>query len=263
MCNFKPMLPNGFLFTTPLDIFVAFFVAVLVGLSKGGLGGTMAILGVAVLSLIIPPVQAAGILLPLLLVMDFIGLAAWWGRWDLRMVGVMLPGAIVGVAVGWLTAALVSDAVVRLVIAGIALGYLVSYVVARRRATITPRPQHTGRATFWAFLAGYGSFVAHSGGPAYQVYAMPLRAAPAIFTGTSTLFFTLVNIAKLVPYTALGQFDTTNLVTSATLMPVAAVSTLAGAAIVRRMRAEVFYPLMHALLLILALKLLWDGLHGL
>ncbi len=257
------MLPAGFLFTTPTDIAVAFLVAILVGLSKGGLGGTMAILGVATLSLIIPPVQAAGILLPLLLVMDFIGIWAWWRRWDLRMVATMLPGAVAGVAVGWLTAALVSDAAVRLVIAAIALGYLASYMIARRRRNVTPRPQHAGRATFWAFLSGYGSFVAHSGGPAYQVYAMPLRAAPAIFTGTSTLFFTLVNLVKLIPYAALGQFDTTNLVTSATLMPVAAVATFAGAAIVRRMRAEVFYPIMHALLFLLALKLLWDGLRGL
>lgn len=257
------MLPDAFLFTTPSDIAVAVFVAILVGLSKGGLGGAMAILGVATMSLIIPPVQAAGILLPILLVMDFVGLWAWWGRWDMRMVWMMLPGGILGVILGWATATLISDAAVRLVIAAIALGYLASYIAARRRADTAPREQHAGRATFWATLTGYGSFVAHAGGPAYQVYAMPLRAAPAIYTGTSTLIFTVINVAKLPPYAALGQLDASNLVTSAVLMPIAAAATLAGAAIVRRLSAEFFYPFMHVILLILALKLLWDGVTGL
>ena len=123
------MLPQGFVFTDPLSITVAICVAVLVGLSKGGLGGAMAIMGVALLSLVTSPLQATGILLPILLVMDGIAMWAWWRRWDLSMVLMMLPGGIIGVAVGWFTAAMVSDAVVRLMIGGIAAVYLVLYVL--------------------------------------------------------------------------------------------------------------------------------------
>ncbi len=257
------MWPADFPFTTPTTIAVAILVAVMVGLSKGGLGGTMAIIGVAILAMIMPPVQAAGILLPILIVMDFVGCWIWRGKWDLGMIRSMLPAAILGVGVGWLTAAFVSDAAVRLIIGAIAAGYLVTYARSLTGAETPPKEQNPRAASFWGLLSGYGSFVAHAGGPAYQVYAMPLKATPVVFTSTSTLFFTLVNLVKLVPYAALGQFGGANLLASAVLMPIAAIATLAGAALVRRMSAAVFYPILHLMLLVLTIKLVWDGIAGL
>jgi len=254
---------QGFVFTDPLSISVAIFVAILVGLSKGGLGGAMAILGVAILSLVIPPVQAAGILLPILLVMDFIGCWVWRKHWDLAMVWALLPAGIVGVVVGWALATVVSDAVVRLIVGSIAVVYLFTYLRGLIGATPPPRQPNRLRGSFWSFLAGYTSFVAHAGGPAYQIYTMPLRVAPTVYTATSTLFFTLVNLAKMPPYAALGQLGPDNLVTSAVLMPVAAVATVSGAWLVRRIPMHVFYPFMHLMLALVAAKLLWDGWHGL
>jgi uncharacterized membrane protein YfcA len=69
----------------------------------------------------------------------------------------------------------------------------------------------------------------------------------------------VVNAVKLVPYFALGELDTSNLTAAAILMPVAAVATVAGAAMIKRMRAEVFYPIVYALIFLLSLKLIWDG----
>ena len=257
------MWSDKIIFDDAFSLTVAFFVAALVGLSKGGLGGTMAIIGVAVMSLIIPPIQAAAILLPILLIMDVIACWIWRGRWDTGMVMMLLPAGVLGVAFGWTTAAWVSDAVVRLIIGGMAMGYLLYYLYGLRGPPRAARKQDIKRGSFWSFFAGYGSFVAHSGGPAYQVYAMPLRASPAVFTATSTLFFAIINVAKTVPYAALGQFDTGNLITSLMLMPVAGLATFAGAAVVKRLRAEVFYPLMHVMLLLVTLKLIWDGVQGL
>ena len=54
----------------------------LVGLSKGGFGGAMALLGVPLMSLVMPPVQAAAILLPILIIMDVVSLWAWRGNHD-------------------------------------------------------------------------------------------------------------------------------------------------------------------------------------
>ncbi len=249
-------------FSTPPHIALAIVTAICVGLSKGGLGGTLAILGVAMLAFIMPPVQAAAIMLPILLVMDFVACWIWRGTWDRAMVRMMLPAAIAGVAFGWATAAYVSDDLVRLIIGGIALGYLAFYLHGLRGTPPPPRAANPMKASFWGFWAGYGSFVAHAGGPAYQVYAMPLRAAPVVFTGTSTLFFTIVNIVKTLPYAALGQFDATNLASSLVLMPFAAVSTFAGAFIVKRLPMGVFYGVLHVMLALIAAKLLWDGFTG-
>jgi uncharacterized membrane protein YfcA len=108
-------------------------------------------------------------------------------------------------------------------------------------------------------VTGFTSFVAHAGGPPYQVYALPLRQAPTLFVGTSVIFFAVVNTVKLVPYFMLGQFDGTNLAASAVLMPLAPLATLAGAWIVRRMKPDIFYPVMYGLVMVVGLKLIWDG----
>lgn len=93
--------------------------------------------------------------------------------------------------------------------------------------------------------------------------ALPIRLDPKVLSGTAAIFFAATNALKLVPYFALGQFDTANLTASAVLMPLAPLSTIAGAWLVRRMRPETFYPFTYATVAVVALKLLWDGIVGL
>ena len=98
----------------------------------------------------------------------------------------------------------------------------------------------------------FTSFVAHVGGPPFQVYALPIRLDPKVLSGTAAIFFAATNALKLVPYFALGQFDTANLTASAVLMPLAPLSTMAGAWLVRRMRPEIFYPFTYATVAVVA-----------
>ena len=125
----------------------------------------------------------------------------------------------------------------------------------RSRATASP-------PSFWGTVAGFTSFVAHVGGPPYQVYTLPLGLDPKVFTGTSVIFFAITNAVKLVPYFALGQFDATNLEASAVLMPIAPLATLAGAFVVRRMRPQIFYPFSYITVGLVAVKLVWDSAAG-
>ena len=250
-------------FQDPLAIAAALVSAMIIGLAKGGLSG-VGVLAVPVMSLVISPVQAAGIILPILLASDAVSVWTWWKTWDwatFRMM--MLPGALLGVALGWATAAFVSDDAVRLVVGTIAIAFVLRWLTQGSAARDRIVPPHHGRASFWGGLAGYTSFIAHAGGPPYQVYTMPLKMDPRTYTGTNVAFFTTVNVLKVIPYFALGQFDTTNLATSAWLTPVAIVFTLVGAWIIRRMRAEVFYPVTYGLVALVGCKLIWDGLHGL
>ena len=54
--------------------------------------------------------------------------------------------------------------------------------------------------------------------------------------------------------------DTTNLSASAILMPVAPIATLAGAWLVRRLRASIFYGFTYSMMFLVAIKLIYDGL---
>lgn len=232
---------------------------ILVGLSKGGFGGATALMGVPLMALVMPPVQAAAIMLPVLIVMDIATLWNWRGYRDSRLLYSMLPGALMGIGIGWLTAAIVTDGMVRLIVGLVALLFAFRYVQARVTRTEQVSSPNVVRGLFWATVAGFTSFVAHAGGPPYQIYTLPLRQDPKIYTGTSVLFFAVVNAVKLVPYFFLGQFDATNMAASIALVPVAIGATFIGAWIVRRMKPELFYPFMYAMVFLVALKLIWDG----
>ena len=249
-------------FDDPGTLMAMALAAMLVGLAKGGLAG-LGVMAVPVLALALPPVQAAGILLPILCLTDLAATWTWWGTWSRRTLMAMLPGAMLGIGVGWLTAALVSDAAVRLIVGGIAVAFVARWLVARRGGPAPARPESAVPAALWGSLAGYTSFVAHAGGPPFSVYAMPLGMSPRMLTGTSVAFFTAVNYAKLLPYAALGQLGGANLAASALMAPVAVGFTWVGAVAIRRMRAEVFYPFTYAMTALVGLKLLWDGAAGL
>ncbi|MDN2565336.1 sulfite exporter TauE/SafE family protein [Aquibium sp. A9E412] len=251
------------LLTDPLFYAAAVPAVVLVGLSKGGFGGATALLGVPLMALVVSPVQAAAILLPILIVMDLVSLWTWRGYRDGRTLAIMLPGAMVGIGIGWLTAALVTSAMVRLIVGVVTLLFFLRWARERLAGGGRAASHSPARGLWWSTVSGFTSFVAHAGGPPYQVYTLPLRHDPRVYTGTSVIYFAVVNAVKVVPYMALGQFDATNLSASLVLVPVAPLATLAGAWLVRRMRAAVFYPFMYAMVLIVALKLIYDGVGAL
>ena len=236
----------------------------LVGLSKGGFGGSMGFVGVPLMSLVMPPLQAAAILLPIMIVMDGVALWTWRRVFDRRTLTFMLPGAMAGIALGWMLASFVTVSGIRLSVGAVALVFVGRWLWETyvRRAAFR-RGHSPVRATLWSSVAGFTSFVAHVGGPPFQIYVLPLGLDPKIMTGTSVIFFAVTNAVKLIPYFALGQFDATNLTVSAALLPIAPASTLLGAFLVRRMAPSVFYPFTYALVGLIALKLVFDGLSDL
>jgi uncharacterized membrane protein YfcA len=236
----------------------------LVGLSKGGFGGGIGFVGVPLMALVMPPVQAAAILLPILCLMDVAAVWTWWGVYDRRTLADMLPGAVLGIGLGWLTAALVTQEAVRLIVGAVALVFVLRWVYTQLRHGAEHRASPNRiAAAFWGSVSGFTSFVAHVGGPPFQVYALPIRLDPKVLSGTTAIFFAITNALKLIPYFALGQFDAANLTASLVLMPVAPLATMAGAWLVRRMRPAVFYPFTYATVGIVAVKLLWDSIAGL
>jgi uncharacterized membrane protein YfcA len=254
----------GFALPDPIFFAAAVPAVALVGLSKGGLGGAFALIGVPLLALVVSPIDAAAIFLPILIVMDVVALYAWRKFNDRKLLLMFLPGGMIGVALGWATSALVPPDALRFVIALSMIIFAGRYFYQtygpRAREPIVAAGHRWGPAMFWGTLCGYGSFVAHAGGPPFQIYALPMKLDPKNYTGASVRFFALVNAIKIIPYVALGALDTRNLATSITLLPVALVTTMAGAFIVKRMKPDAFYPLAYGLGLLASIKLLWDAL---
>jgi hypothetical protein len=231
---------------------------VLIGLSKGGFASGIGMLGTPLVALVASPVEAAAILLPVLLAMDAVGLWTWRSLCTWRVVRQMLPGALLGTLFGWATAAMVSDAVIRILLGVISITFAFNQMAAgwlKRR----PARESAVKANLWGALAGYTSFVAHAGAPPFQAYVLPLGVDRLAFAGTSAVFFAIVNVAKVPPYFALGQFTADNLLRSFVLAPFAIAGTLAGVWLVHRVSDRFFFGLTYAAMLVVGAKLIIDG----
>jgi uncharacterized protein len=244
---------------------LAVVTVAIVALSKSGLLGSLGMVGVPLLSLAMPAREAAGMLLPLLIVMDLIGLVAFRREFDPRNVKILLVGGIAGTLVGWALWSVITDAEVLLIVGILTLLFVLDAIFPWRRNLM---PQAAGGApsapwgVFWGGVAGVTSFISHTGGPPVQVYLLPQRLAPNIYSGTTVVFFAAVNMSKLIPYYFLGQLSVANLETAAWLAPVAIAFMLLGVLLVRRVSAKFFYQLAYVLVFFVALKLIYDGWIG-
>ena len=247
----------------PLFYVVAVPAVVLLGLAKGGFAG-IGMLSLPMMALVASPIQAAAILLPILVVQDVVSVWAYRGQWDRRNLAILVPGGAAGVGLGYLLAAWVSDAALALAVGLMSIVFAVRRLVLERRAKPpAPRPAAVAPGLFWGAVSGFTTMIAHAGGPPFQIYVMPQRLQRDIFVGTGAVFFALMNWLKVPAYAALGQLGRDNLMTAGALFPVAIASTFAGVALVRRVSPERFYTLVYTLLILVGLKLLWDGARGL
>lgn len=236
---------------------VAGLAALLVGLSKGGLSMAGA-LGTPVLATVMSPVKAAALLLPIFVVSDWFGLYAYRREFDRRNLKILIPAGIAGVGIGWLSASAVSERGVGLLIGVIGIAFCLNAWRLRHRPP-PPRPADLPRGLLWGAVAGFTSFVSHSGGPPYQVYVLPQKLPKMVFAGTTTITFAAINFVKLLPYWQLGQLDAANLRTSLLLMPVAVAGTFAGVRLVRIIPERAYFVFIHVALFVLSIKLVWDA----
>ncbi len=245
--------------TDPLFYAAAIPAVTLLGLAKGGFSG-LGLLSLPLMALVVSPVQAAAITLPILIVQDVVSVWAYRYTWDRRNVALLVLGAVPGIISGYLLAAQVSDAAVKLAVGVISIAFAIRRMVLERRKTPPePAPADTPRGLFWGWVTGFTSMIAHAGGPPFQIYVMPQKLPRDVFVGTGAILFALINWIKVPPYLALGQFSLENLLTAAALFPVAIASTWAGVLLVRRVTGQGFYTAVYILLVFVGAKLVFDG----
>jgi len=236
---------------------VAGVAAFFVGTSKGGLP-MVGVLGVPLLALVMPPVAAAALLLPVYIVSDMVGLWAYRKDYSGRNLAILLPAMIFGVGLGWATAKITEEWMVTLIVGVVGLYYCATVVF--RKSNAPPKRADVPRGLFWGTIAGFTSFVSHTGGPPYQAYVLPQKLPKMMFAGTSTIVFAVINLVKLVPYWALGQFNPSNLEVAAMLSPVAVAGALIGYKLTTIIPEGIFYRLVEVALFLISLKLIHEAL---
>ena len=231
----------------------------MLGLSKGGFAG-MGALALPLIALTISPVQAAAILLPVLIVQDVVGVWAFRKSWDGFVLGWMLPGSIIGIALAWAFAAYVPESAVLGLVGAISIVFGLYRLWLDRGGTIRAPVRSPGWVgTLLGVASGFTSQIAHAGQPPFQIWVLPRRLPRDMLVGTTAIFFAATNWLKVPAYYALGQFTPANLTIAALLAPLAIASTLAGVWLVRRVSAERFYTAIYVLMVLVGAKLVWDA----
>jgi len=244
--------------TDPIFYAVAVPAVLLLGVSKSGFGAGFGSLAVPLMAMAVTVPQAAAILMPVLLLMDLLGMAAFRRDFDARLLKFLMPFGLLGVVIGALLFKVLDARVVAGVVGLFTLLFLAQRLLFPPRPDSPAPPRWLG--AILTVTSGFTSFVAHAGGPPLSAYVIPMRLSPVRFTATLAFFFFVINLSKWLPYAWLGLLDWRNLGTSLVLLPLAPVGVWIGVRMARSISPVLFYRLLYAGMLLTGLKLLWDSL---
>ncbi|WP_338568025.1 sulfite exporter TauE/SafE family protein [Pseudomonas canadensis] len=246
---------------TTTTILVTFAGVFLICFMKGAFGGGFSIVGIPLLSLVMDPITAGGLLAPLFIAMDLFGLRYWkpstWSKPDLRL---LVPGLVVGIGVGYLLFRVLDHRAIAIVMAVVTLVFVGLWF--RAGGNVSVKPRSTPKAVAAGVTSGITTMVAHSGGPPLAMYLLPLGLSKQVYAGTTSLFFTVGNVLKAIPWLILAR-PTGNVLGLALICLFAVPSGVwLGWRLHARLDQRQLYRACYGLLIITALKLLWDGIGG-
>jgi hypothetical protein len=234
--------------------------AMLIGMSKGGLP-LVGMMSVPLLSLVMSPVKAAVLLLPLFVISDVVGVWLYRRNYSAINLKILVPAGLLGVLIGWLTASMISDQTIKLIIGLVGVSFCLQTWFKRGQGDAA-LPASVPKGIFWGAGAGFTSFIAHAGGPPFQVFVLPQKLPKAEFAGTATILFAIINFAKIGPYQNLSPYSVEDLMGAAVLVPFALAGTFVGAYLTKRIADAWFFKLVQAGLFLVSLKLIWDSVTG-
>ncbi len=245
---------------------VALVVITLVGVflisfMKGAFGGGFAIIGIPLLSLVMDPLTAGALLAPLFIAMDVCALIYWkpstWSRPDLLL---LVPGLLVGIVLGYLALRVLDTRAVSIVIGIITLGFAALWFLGGR--AIEAHPKSLPRALAAGMGSGVTTMIAHSGGPPLAMYLLSRGLPKVVYAGTTSLFFTVANAVKVIPWMLLPRPAGSLLPLMMWSLPAIPLGVWAGWKLHQRLDQAQLVLMCYCLLVIAAIKLLWDGIEG-
>lgn len=241
---------------------VAVIAVLITGISKSGFAGGAGAVAVPLLSLVMPPLQAIALMLPLLIIMDGFSVKLWWGQYNRTLLIALIPASLIGVAIGYATADQLSEDWIRLLLGMIAIAFVLMQFLSSRESGKQQKPNAVLGAVAGA-SAGFTSFLAHAGGPPLNMFLLKQKLQRSEFLATAVYFFAAINLFKLYPYIALEQFNKQILWQGAILIPVALIGVALGKWLQAHLSQKVFLNIIYVLLFGLGCKLIYSALSEL
>jgi len=241
-----------------LLFFLTIFPAILLyGIAKSGLGGSMSLISIPLMTLVMPLNQALGIILPILIFSDFIATYKYRKEFDLDTLKLIVPFAALGIIVGSLTFSYFSENLLKFIIGLMGFLFTGHYFLFKKDKE-TKSNKNFFKGGVCSMIAGFSSFCVHAGGTPTSIYLLPLRMKKEIYVGTRIIFFTFVNLIKLPLYINLSMTNFETFKQSLILFPVALLGILTGYRLLKIIEEKLFYNILYTLILVTSTKLLYD-----
>ena len=248
-----------------MELNFLFFITVipaiiLYGIAKSGLGGSMTLISIPLMTIVMPLNEALGIVLPILIFLDFFATYKYRKEFDLPTLKLMVPFAAIGVLIGSLTFSYFSEELLKFIIG------LMGFLFAGHYFFLKKNKEAKSEKNFFkggicSTISGFTSFCVHAGGTPLSVYLLPLRIEKSKYVGTRVLYFTFVNLVKLPIYIYLSMINLNNLKISFFLMPLVVIGVLIGYYLVKVIEEKLFYNIIYILIFLSSSKLIIDFIN--
>ena len=243
-----------------LLFFLTIFPAILLyGIAKSGLGGSMSLISIPLMTLVMPLNQALGIILPILIFSDFIATYKYRKEFDLDTLKLIIPSAAIGIFIGSLTFSYFSEDLLKFIIGLMGFLFTGHYFLFKKNKEARSNKNFL-KGGICSIVAGFSSFCVHAGGTPTSIYLLPLRMKKEIYVGTRIIFFTCVNLIKLPLYINLSMMNFEIFKKSVMLFPIALIGILIGYNLLKIIEEKLFYNILYILILLTSTKLLYDYL---
>ena len=247
-----------------MEINLLFFITVvpaiiLFGIAKSGLGGSIALISIPLMTLSMSLTEALAIILPILIFSDFIAMYRFRKDYDIDTLKLIVPSAAVGIVIGSFTFSYFSEDLLKFIVA--LMGFLFSaHYFLFKKNKIIPKKKNFLKGSIFTTIAGFTSFCVHAGGTPTSIYLLPLRMKKEIYVGTRVIFFTFVNLIKLPLYIQLSMMNVKTIISSIILFPLSILGIYIGFKLLKIIEETLFYNIIYCLIFLTSTKLMYDFL---
>jgi uncharacterized membrane protein YfcA len=182
---------------TYIQFLLLLTVALFIGMSKTGVHGA-GMLAVPLLANIFGGQLSSGIMLPMLVLADVLGVWYYHRHASWHHLKILFPWSAVGVILGTLVGKYIDDTIFRIIMAVIIVGSVITMLwLERGHKDEVPHNKAFGVTS--GILGGFTSMVGNLAGTVMAVYLLSMRLPKNAFIGTTAWFFMATNWFK-VPF---------------------------------------------------------------
>lgn len=233
--------------------------SLIIGASKGGLASAGA-LAVPILSIWMDPLVAAGLLLPIFIISDVVGVWLYRREFSAKNVLLLIPAGLIGVILASFLAPFISSTSAAMVTGLIGLFYCGQAFQKKLRGQNSVVPFQPIKGVFWGTLTGITSFVSHTGSPPFQSFVLPQRLPKMQYAGTNTLVFAAINLFKLPAYASVGLMTGFHGPTLFSMVVIASAGAVLGKRLAQWLPEDLYLLVIQILLFLVSTYLVGNAL---